>query len=222
MKPTFIFLVRHGQSLGNVDKNIYLTVPDYKVELTDLGKEQAKKAASTIHEKLSQHSIHRAAMYCSPFCRTRQTAEPIRNLIDIDYKEDPRIREQEWGNYKDLAASLRIDKERERYGRFFYRMPDGESGADVYDRISTFLETIHRDFKNPDYPRATIIVSHGIAIRVFLMRWFHWSVEKYETIRNLRNCETIILEKDSTIDPVTDKKIINYKITTPLRTRSNA
>jgi broad specificity phosphatase PhoE len=101
-------------------------------------------------------------------------------------------------------------------------MPDGESGADVYDRVSTFLETLHRDFKNPGYPKATIIVSHGIAIRVFLMRWFHWSVEKYETVRNMLNCETIILERDYTINPGTDKKSINYRITTPLRTRLNA
>lgn len=219
MKPTFIFLVRHGQSLGNTDKSIYLTVPDYKVELTDRGKEQAKKAAFEIQKKLSKHSIEKAAMYCSPFCRTRQTADPIRELVDIDYKEDPRIREQEWGNYKDLAASIRIDKEREKYGRFFYRMPDGESGADVYDRVSTFLETLHRDFKNPEYPSATIIVSHGIAIRVFLMRWFHWSVEKYETVRNLRNCETVILEKKVTIDSVTDKTMTSYDIITPLRIR---
>jgi broad specificity phosphatase PhoE len=119
VKPTFIFLIRHGQSLGNVDKNIYLTVPDYKVELTDRGKEQAKAAALEIQKKLSEHSIKKAAMYCSPFYRTRQTADPIRELIDIDYKEDPRIREQECGNYKDLAASIRIDKEREKYGRFF-------------------------------------------------------------------------------------------------------
>lgn len=32
---------------------------------------------------------------------------------------------------------MRVEKEiRHRYGRFFYRFPDGESAADVYDRIT--------------------------------------------------------------------------------------
>lgn len=32
---------------------------------------------------------------------------------------------------------MRMEKElRQRYGRFFYRFPDGESAADVYDRIT--------------------------------------------------------------------------------------
>lgn len=32
---------------------------------------------------------------------------------------------------------MRIEKEvRRRYGRFFYRFPNGESAADVYDRIT--------------------------------------------------------------------------------------
>lgn len=32
---------------------------------------------------------------------------------------------------------MRVDKAlRLRYGRFFYRFPNGESAADVYDRIT--------------------------------------------------------------------------------------
>ena len=53
---------------------------------------------------------------------------------------------------------------------FYYRIPDGESGADVYDRVSTFLETLYRDFAKPDYPENTIIVTHGMTLRLFFMR----------------------------------------------------
>ena len=34
MKPQNIFIIRHGQSQGNVDKNIYKTQPDYTLKLT--------------------------------------------------------------------------------------------------------------------------------------------------------------------------------------------
>lgn len=30
-----------------------------------------------------------------------------------------------------------IKETRERFGRFFYRFPEGESAADVYDRVSS-------------------------------------------------------------------------------------
>lgn len=40
------------------------------------------------------------------------------------------------GNFQDRDKMI-IDKaKRLKYGRFFYRFPDGESAADVYDRIT--------------------------------------------------------------------------------------
>lgn len=38
---------------------------------------------------------------------------------------------------------MRVDKAlRLRYGRFFYRFPEGESAADVYDRITGNSNTL--------------------------------------------------------------------------------
>ena len=40
------------------------------------------------------------------------------------------------GNFQD-REKMRAEKAiRLRYGRFFYRFPNGESAADVYDRIT--------------------------------------------------------------------------------------
>ena len=41
MKPENIFIVRHGESEGNVDKTIYERKPDYAITLTSTGKNQA-------------------------------------------------------------------------------------------------------------------------------------------------------------------------------------
>lgn len=86
-------------------------------------------------------------------------------------------------------------KTRDEFSTFYYRIPDGESGADVYDRVSTFLDTLHRDFEKHNYPENVLIVSHGLTIRLFLMRWFHWSVEEFENLHNPKNCQIIIMEK---------------------------
>ena len=208
MKPNFIYLIRHAESAGNVDREIYKTVPDWKLPLTDIGHEQAKQMAEKLHQDIiceQQEFLSictfqindRIKLYCSPWHRTRQTAKPLLDLFkeQIDYSEDPRLREQDWGNFAKDHLTKEIDDERDNFGRFFYRMPNGESGADVFDRISNFFGTLHRDFEKRDFPRHCIIVTHGNAIRIFLMRWFHWTVEEYEDIRNPSNCTVITMKK---------------------------
>lgn len=39
-----------------------------------------------------------------------------------------------------------------------------------------------------------IIISHGLAIRVFLMKWFKWTVEQFEYLNNLGNCEFRVMQ----------------------------
>lgn len=40
-----------------------------------------------------------------------------------------------------------------------------------------------------------IIISHGLASRVFLMKWFKWTVEQFEQLNNLGNCEYRVMER---------------------------
>ena len=45
-----------------------------------------------------------------------------------------------------MALTMRAAKlERARFGRFFYRFPNGESGLDVFNRVTSFISTIARD-----------------------------------------------------------------------------
>lgn len=39
-----------------------------------------------------------------------------------------------------------------------------------------------------------VIVSHGLTIRFFLMKWFKWTVEQFETLKNPKNCEFRVLQ----------------------------
>lgn len=40
-----------------------------------------------------------------------------------------------------------------------------------------------------------VIVSHGLTLRVFLMRWYKWTVEQFEGLNNIGNGEMIVMEK---------------------------
>ena len=41
------------------------------------------------------------------------------------------------------------------------------------------------------FPKETvlILITHGLALRIFLMRWFHWTVEQTLSIWNPENAE---------------------------------
>lgn len=70
----------------------------------------------------------------------------------------------------------RMWQERADYGHFFYRIPNGESAADAYDRVSGFNESLWRSFGEEDFPSVCVLVTHGLMTRVFLMKWWvsHW------------------------------------------------
>jgi broad specificity phosphatase PhoE len=71
----------------------------------------------------------------------------------------------------------RMWHERAAYGHFFYRIPNGESAADAYDRIAGFNESLWRQFGEHEFPSVCVLVTHGLMTRVFLMKWYHWSGE---------------------------------------------
>ncbi|MFC6156803.1 histidine phosphatase family protein [Kribbella jiaozuonensis] len=190
-RPMRIVLIRHGESEANLDKTVYERIPDHAVPLTPHGHEQAVKAGKDLRELFENEPVR---VYVSPYLRARQTLESLGldDLIELP-REEPRLREQDWANLQDTADIERQEKLRDSFGHFFYRFTQGESGADVYDRVSTFLETMHRDFEQPDAPRNVLLVSHGLTMRLFCTRWFHWSVRFFESLRNPGNAETRVL-----------------------------
>jgi broad specificity phosphatase PhoE len=197
MRPKRIILIRHGKSEGNEDKKLLETVPDYALNLTQEGIEQARQAGREIKKIIGQETIQ---VYISPYYRARQTYKHIRESLNdnvVKTFEDPRIREQDWGHLRNHELNDEIQNERDNFSTFYYRIPDGESGADVYDRVSIFLESLHRDFHKSNYPENVLIVTHGMTLRLFLMRWFHWSIEEFELLRNPLNCQIVIMQKDS-------------------------
>jgi broad specificity phosphatase PhoE len=208
MKPQRIILVRHGESEGNVNKDIYKEKPDYTLKLTEIGRRQAHNAGKSLKELIG--NTEKVKFYTSPFWRARETTAEIKKWfskeqLDSIY-EDPRLREQEWGHKTGKEYQFAQERERDEYGRFYWRFPDGESCADVFDRISSFLNTLFRDFEKENFPENVVIVNHGTSMRLFLMRWFHYTVEEFELIKNPKNCEYFILNKN------TDNK---YDLITP-------
>ncbi len=197
MKPKRIILIRHGESEANVDLYKFASQPDYTILLTKKGRKQAEESGQRLKELVGGESLY---FYVSPFWRARETFEGIAKAFprgQFRYSEEPRLREQEWGYLRCNEDFDKICREREEYGSFYYRIDGGEAGSDVYDRVNDLLGSLYRDFNNDNFPENCILVTHGLTIRFFIMRFFHLTVEEFERMLPPKNCSHVILEQDA-------------------------
>ena len=114
--PKRVILVRHGESEGNVNLDIYETKPDAALRLTAKGQAQAVAAGKKLKADIGDSKVH---FIVSPYTRTRETLHGILQAFDdpsqiCSIVEDPRIREQEFGMYqvRALPASLSLARAR--------------------------------------------------------------------------------------------------------------
>ena len=216
-----IILVRHGESLGNADHSAYQRIGDNVIPLTETGLAQARARGRAIRARGEIKGVFR--VYYSPYLRARQTAlEVVRGICGGDermcrrvaMRSDPRLREQDFGNLQSSEgphAMKTQQRARAKFGRFWYRFQNGESGADVYDRIGNFFGTLTRArglVRDPAgggggcaettelvQAETIVLVTHGLSMRLFLMRYFRWNVSEFEKVWNPRNCERWVLDR---------------------------
>ncbi|KAK1356431.1 phosphoglycerate mutase-like protein AT74H [Heracleum sosnowskyi] len=179
-RPRRIILVRHGQSEGNVDEGAYTRVADPNIALTEKGLNEAAKCGEMIKEMIKKDEADdwKVYFYVSPYRRARETLRNVGKAFGrsriVGLREEPRLREQDFGNFQD-REQMKIQKAaRHLYGRFFYRFPNGESAADVYDRITGFRETLKSDI---DVGR------------------FQPPVKQFEGLHNMNNGSIMVMER---------------------------
>ena len=192
-----------GESEGNVDEAAYTTTADWCVPLTKRGKVQATDAGKKLFDLIGRDE--QVIIYHSPYQRTFDTLLGMSNHVEeeqiIAVREEPRISEQQFGNFQNVEEVLKAKRERHEFGRFYYRFKSGEAGLDVYSRVSSFISTLVRDCQQ--YQKAgydldkinVIIITHGLTLRLFLMRWFQFSVKVFENSENPENAQLIVMKK---------------------------
>src|SRR6478735_90880 len=175
MAVSELWLVRHGESLGNeaasraeregVDR-IALDARDADVELSPTGQEQAAALGTWLAERRSAID----GFWVSPYVRARQT---LAIALGEDGPHPPvvvdeRLRDRELG-ILDLLTSHGVarlqpeEMERRRHlGKFYHRPPGGESWADVALRLRSFL----RDALSGGEERAMLVAHDAVVMLV--------------------------------------------------------
>jgi broad specificity phosphatase PhoE len=179
--PERLWLVRHGQSQGNVARDaadeagaheIAIEMRDVDVPLSALGIEQAK-AAGRWFAALPREERPEIIL-SSPYVRAKQTAKIICEQGALAGGAahtivDERLREREFGIFDRLTTigiRERFPEEaahRRRLGKFYHRPPGGESWADVILRLRSMLNTINLHYCD----RRVLIVCHQVVVLCF-------------------------------------------------------
>ena len=151
------FVMRHGESENNV-AGIYCSDKN-KYHLTENGKKQVLDTA----EKLKNTKID--VIYCSPFLRTKETAEIIAKNINYPVDQiifDDRIRELEFGEFSGAATSKYWNAIKAEGWSFDKKISGGESLQDTKNRFGNFLYEIDQKYQNKN----VLVISHGIAVEI--------------------------------------------------------
>jgi broad specificity phosphatase PhoE len=218
-RKTRVFLVRHGESEANLDNTRNAILADHKIQLSGRGVEQALEAGGILFAYLRDHVIpaspspFRLRVWRSPYDRTRQTEEGLwrgglsglegLGGVIVDRREDDLLREQEFGLFdgvpdEDLPKVFPLEhaqyaKYETQKGRYFARMPMGESRADVSLRQRLFNGTVERDREKHGIDNV-VLVSHGVTIRCHIKERCHLPYEWIEEERNPGNCSIRLIE----------------------------
>ena len=150
-----LYFIRHGRQnsgLCNVD-----------VPLSLVGHKQA----NLLGERLSHMNID--AMYVSSLIRAVETARDVKSWIHVEFQEDARLQEIDYGDMTGNSDSYNKEKfsfflEKNQKMQWDLPYPGGECYADVYQRgMSAIKQILKTDNEH------IVIVTHGGFIRAMLI-----------------------------------------------------
>ena len=218
--PSTLWVVRHGQSAGNVAREaaeagglarIDIADRDVDVPLSVLGAEQADALGAWFAGL--PRSQRPSAVLCSPYVRARQTAGRIlgalpREALDGELGEtglravaDERLREKEFGILDRLTPlGIRekypdLAEQRQHVGKFYFRPPGGESWCDVILRLRNFLEMLTREYRG----ERVLMVAHQVTVnclRYLLERLDEAQILAIDRLGDVPNCGVTSYEFD--------------------------
>lgn len=204
-----LWLLRHGQSVGNVANDaarrarlerLELAERDMDVGLSELGCQQAVAFGRWLGDQPSQERPQ--VVVSSPYVRAMDTARLVVETAGIDAEliPDERLREREFGildllTHRGVVAQYPAEAaRRDHVGKFYYRPPGGESWVDVALRLRSLRDSLAREHTD----RRVLVVAHEVPIiimRYLIERLDEQAALELSRSRRLANCSLTTFER---------------------------
>ena len=183
-----IYLMRHGETDWNKEGKLQGSAD---IPLNENGIRLAQETAQALKE------IPFEAVYSSPLCRARKTAELMRLERQIPIFEDARLKEMSFGRYEGNSIyQAAHDAENPLYK--FIREPenfkaqDGENFSDVIARAQNFIDEVLLPAQK-EYS-TVLITAHGAFIRCFIRCIESRPLSEFWGGIPLKNCCVTVME----------------------------
>ncbi len=170
-----VYFVRHGQTVWNVENKICGATD---IALTELGHRQAIETG----KKILEQGIKADEILYSPLIRARDTALHISEVTGIPAREEPRLKEQNFGKYESTPRDGEEFKQAKK--QFVCRYEGGESMLHLAQRIYNLLDEVKESDKT------YILVAHNGIARVVQSYFYEMTNEEYAAF-GVKNCEIL-------------------------------
>jgi 2,3-bisphosphoglycerate-dependent phosphoglycerate mutase len=231
--PDLLYLVRHGESAGNVARDaaleaghpmIAMNIRDVDVPLSALGERQAIALGNWFRSLPKEERPN--IVLTSPYLRARHTAGLIVKTAGIPENSyslivDERFREKEFG-ILDRLTHIGIEdihpeqaEFRRLLGKFYHRPPGGESWCDVILRLRSATEMITREYSG----QRVLIVCHAVVVlclRYILEHLTETELLAIDKQAEIANCSVTLYEHDETLGPRGNLRLKLYNFVAPL------
>lgn len=159
-RPTRLLLLRHGQTELSVQRRYS---GRGNPPLTELGREQAAKAAAMLARKGGIEAI-----VCSPLGRARETAAAAGQALGLPVRELPGLTETDFGAWEGMTFQEARDHDPELHARWLGDPSLPAPGGESFDQVRERVEAVRRDLVAM-YPGANVlVVSHVTPIKTLL------------------------------------------------------
>lgn len=182
-----ILLIRHAQSLEDVNPDIHNLADDSSVGLTELGISQATELLVRLKDDTA--ASKRVKAHVSPSFRAQATWSILRQAFPglLGTDTEPRIRNLDWG---DITAENRAAIEAERYaaGVLNYAFPGGDNTPEYAKAIDGFVHEALRGLSSVSFPECVVVLTHGFALRLIARSILRIGDEEFRPLANPPNC----------------------------------